>query len=134
MDSRKIVFRETLILALGEGICVGAMIAVFALAGYYSTGVLLGGLFGGLLTVLNFFFMAVTASLAADKAQAGDVAGGKKQISASRTMRLAALAALLFALGKSGLCQPLALVLPLVFLRPVLMMAEFFRKGRDVQS
>ncbi len=128
MDSRKIVFHETLIVSLGEGICVGAMIAVFALTGYYSTGVLLGGLLGGALTVLNFFFMAVAASLAADKAQAGDVAGGKKQLAASRTLRLAVLAVVLLALGKSGLCQPLALVLPLVFVQPVLTLAEFFRK------
>ncbi len=128
MDSRKIVFRETRTVAFGVGVCVGAMIAIFSLAGYYSTGVLLGGLFGGVLTVLNFFFMAITASLAADKAQAGDVAGGKKQISASRTLRLVILAVTLFALGKSGLCQPLALVLPLVFTQPVLTVAEFFRK------
>ena len=33
MDSRKIVYKETAIVAIGVGICVGLMLAVFALLG-----------------------------------------------------------------------------------------------------
>ena len=49
MESRKLVFKETAIVAAGEAICVAAMIGVFVLLGYYDTAVLLGGLMGGIL-------------------------------------------------------------------------------------
>lgn len=128
MDSKKIVLHQTAIVALGETLCVAAMIGIFALAGYYDSGVLIGGIAGGALTILNFFLMAVTANMAADKAEAQDVKGGQQLLAASRIFRLLLLAALLFALGKSGICNLLALVIPLVFVQPILTVAEFFRK------
>ena len=69
MDSRKFVFKETAVVAIGQVICVAAMIGIFTLLGNFDRSVLLGGIFGGLLAVLNFFFMAVGATLAADKAE-----------------------------------------------------------------
>ena len=131
MDSRKIVWKETGIVALGQVICVGVMIGVFALLGYYDTTVLLGGIFGFLLSVLNFFFMAVGTSLAADKAEKQDVKGGKGLLQLSMALRYVVLLVLLFALAKSGLCNAIALALPLVFVRPVLTISEFFRKAGD---
>lgn len=128
MESRKIVFKETGIIAIGEAIGVALMLAIFALLGYFSRQVLLGGILGGLLTVLNFFFMAIGAVMAADKAVNQDVKGGKKQIKTSYAMRMALIFLVLFAFVKSGLCNPLASVLPLVFVRPVITIAEFFRK------
>jgi len=128
MDSRKVVYHETAIVAVGELICVAFMLAVYALLGRFDSTVLLGGIIGLLLAVLNFFFMAVGASLAVDKAANQDVAGGKKQIKLSYTFRMIAIFVILFACVKSGLCNALASVLPLVFVRPVLTVAEFFRK------
>lgn len=128
MESRKIVWKETGIIAAGVTICTALMLAVYALLGYFSTKVLLGGIFGTLLTVANFFFMAVGTSLAADKAQDQNVSGGKAVMRSSMGLRLLVLFVLLFALLKSGICEPLALLLPLVFVRPVLMLGEFFRK------
>ena len=43
------------------------------------------------------------------------------------------MAVVLFALVKSGLCNVIAVVLPLAFNRPILTICEFFRKG-DNQS
>ena len=57
MDSRKVVLRETGIIAIGEAICVALMFAVFALIGLFEQSVFLGGLVGGLLAVGNFFCM-----------------------------------------------------------------------------
>lgn len=128
MDSRKIVLNETRIILIGEIICVAIMLAVYALLGYFDRTVLLGGIVGGILAVLNFFFMAMNASLAMDKAAQQDVKSGKKQIKLSYTMRMAAIFVVLFAFVKSGLCDALASVLPLVFVRPVITVAEFFRK------
>lgn len=128
MDSRKIVFRETAVVAIGQVICVSAMLGIFALLGKFDRTVLLGGVVGGLLSTMNFFFMAVGASLAADKAAQQNVNGGKATIKSSYLLRMVLLAAVLFAFAKSGLCNVVALVLPLAFIRPIITVAEFFRK------
>ena len=128
MESRKIVYRETAVVAIGEAICCAIMVGVFALLGECDTSVLLGAFFGWALTVGNFLFMAIGTSLAADKAQAQDVKGGKAVIQSSMALRLLVLFVLLFALAKSGFCNVFALALPLAFVRPVLMLGEFFRK------
>lgn len=128
MDSRKIVFQETAVVALGQAICVGLMLAVYALLGRFSMPVVLGGVLGGALAIANFLFMAIGTSLAADKAEQQDVKGGKGLIQMSYLLRLGLLFLILFACVKSGLFDLVALVLPLLFVRPVLTVAEFFRK------
>lgn len=131
MDSRKIVYRETGIVALGVAVCVAVMLGVYAMLHMLDSTVLLGGVFGGILAIANFFFMAVGTSLAADKAEAQDVKGGKALLQMSMLIRYAVLFVLLFACAKSGLCAPIPLVLPLVFVRPVLSFGEFFRRKGD---
>lgn len=133
MDSRKYVLKETLYVAAGEAVCVAAMIGIFALLGQYSREVLLGGIVGGLVAVGNFFFMAVGVTLAADKAENQDVKAGKALVSSSYTIRLVLMAVVLFAAAKSGYCNVFALVIPLVFVRPVLTLGEFFRKSGEKQ-
>lgn len=127
-ESRKIVIRETAVIALGQAICVALMYGAYALLGKFDLSVVLGGLAGALLATGNFFFMAVVATLAADKAQAQDVEGGKKLMKTSYPIRILVLAVLLILLAKSGVFDVLALALPLVFVRPILTLAEFFRK------
>lgn len=128
MDSRRFVLKETAIVLLGEILCSGAMVGIFALLGKYDSAVLLGAAVGAVLATLNFFFMAVGATLAADKAENQNVKGGKAMIQSSYLIRLVVLFAILFAFAKSGLCNVIALVVPLIFVRPVLTIAEFFRK------
>ena len=128
MDSRKFVIKETAMVAIGQAICVAAMVGIFALLGFYDRSVLLGGIFGGLLATLNFFFMAVGASLAADKAEKQDVKGGQALVQSSYMLRMVLLFVILFALVKSGLCNVIAVVLPLAFTRPIITLGEFFRK------
>ena len=127
MESRKFVYQQTGIVALGVGLCVALMIGIFALAGAFDLTVLWGGLLGGILSVGNFFFMALVATVASDKAVAQDVDAGQKLVKSAYPIRLLVLAAVLFALAKSGICNVLALVLPLAFVRPVLTAAEFFK-------
>lgn len=128
MESRKIALHETGIVAIGVSICVALMFGVYALIGRFSTAVLLGGLVGGLLSIANFFAIAIVATLAADRAEKQDVLGGQKLISSSYPLRMLVLAGILFACAKSGLFDLIALVLPLVFVRPTITVAEFFRK------
>ena len=131
MDSRKFVLKETAIILLGELICSAAMTGIFALLGYYNGTVLLGAIVGALLAALNFFLMGVSATLAADKAVNQDVKGGKAIIKSSYSLRLVLLFLVLFAFAKSGLCHPVALAVPLVFVRPILAVSEFFRKSGE---
>ena len=132
MDSRKYVMKQTGTVALGVLLAGAAMVGVFALLGYYDRTVLLGALAGSLVAVLNFFFMAVGLTLAADKAQEQEVKKGKAMVTSSYFLRMIVMFVVLFACAKSGYCNAIALVLPLLFVRPVLTVAEFFqKKGSD---
>ena len=128
MEGRKIVLQQTGIAALGEAIGIGIMLGFFALLGHFDLSVVLGGIVGGVLALINFFVMAMFASLAADRAQAGDVVGGEKLAKGTFPIRLAALAVLLILFAKSGYFNVLALAVPLLFIQPTLFIAEFFRK------
>lgn len=128
MDSKKLVWRETGIVAAGVLLCTAVMVGVFAMLGKFDVSVLLGGAAGALLAVGNFFFMAVGITLAADKAEKQEVNAGKLLARNSYMIRLLVLAVLLFACAKSGIFNLIALVLPLVFVRPTLTISEFFRK------
>lgn len=130
-QSRKYVIKETALVFAGVMVCVAVMCGVYAMLGKFGLPVVLGGLVGGVLTTANFFFMAVGATLAADKAEADNVKGGKALIKSSYMLRLVVLFVILFACAKSGWFDLLALVLPLAFVRPVLGIAEFFRKSGD---
>ena len=130
MDSRKEVMKETVLVTVGVLLCSAAMVGVFAALGQFSLNVVLSALAGSLIIILNYFFLAVTVTLAADKAEQGDAEKAKKMIRLSPVLRLAVMAAALFIGIKLG-GNVIALVLPLVFLRPVLMLGEFFRKKGD---
>lgn len=134
MDSRKVVFQETAVVAIGQVLCVAAMLGIFALLGQFDSTVLFGGVLGGVLATLNFLFMAIGTSLAADKAENQDVKGGKALLQSSYLLRTVVLFVILFAAAKSGLCNAIALVLPLIFVRPILSVGEFFRKKGDAES
>lgn len=128
MDTRKFLFQQTLFVAAGQALCSAAMILIFALLGKYSTSVLLGGIAGALIATSNYFFMSLFATLAADKAEAQDVAGGQKLIQLSYMGRMLGLFLVLVLCAKSGIFHLLALVIPLVFTRPILTVAELFKK------
>lgn len=130
MESRKIVYRETLLLAVGELLLTAVMVAVFAALGHFSGKVLWSALVGCLIAVGNHFFLGVTVSLAADRAEKGEVTPAQKMVQISSVARLVAMGVLLFVAIKLG-ANVLALLLPLLFIRPVLMLAEFFRKKGD---
>lgn len=130
MDSRKIVWKETAIVAAGELIGAAIMVAIFAALDRFQMNVLWSALTGSMIMIVNYFFMAVTVSLAADRAADGQLEQGQKLIKLSSTVRLLAMAAALVLGIKLG-GNVIALALPLAFARPVLLLAEFFRKKGD---
>ncbi len=131
MEDKQSIYREILIVSVGELICVAVMLGIFALTGHLDGAAIWGGVLGGGLSILNFFLMAVGVSLAADKAQRQDVKGGKRTIRMSMTLRYLLLIVVLVAAGISKRLNILALVLPLLFVRPVMSIGEFFRKSGE---
>lgn len=127
-QTKKYLWKQIGIVALGEVLGVAAMIGIFALLGKFDYTVALGGLVGGLVAFFNFFFMVVGLSAAADRAQNQDAKGGKSLVRGSYMIRLAVMFIVLFACAKSGYFNVIALVVPLLFVRPALMVAEFFGK------
>jgi len=128
MNSRTFIVKETLYLLLGELLCSAAIVGIYALLGALQPNVIWGVLVGSILSSANFFMLGVSADAAADKAQEQNVKGGKSLMRMSYQLRLIVLFIILFAFAKSDICSPLAMVLPLVLFRPILMVIEFLRK------
>ncbi len=128
-ESRKIAIRETLYILIGVAVLTVVMFAVYAMLGRLNLPVILGGVVGAVLSVGNFFFMAVAATLAADKAEKQDISGGTNLMRASYPVRILILGGALLLCGFSGYFDLIALVLPLAFVRPVITLGAFFRKG-----
>lgn len=133
MEDREIVYKETAVVAIGQAVCLGLMLLCYYLLDCFTTTVLFSGILGTVLAVGNFFFMAVCAILAADKAEKQDVAGGQKLLQLSMLGRFAVLAVVLLVAAKSSKLDLLSLGLPLLFTRPVLTVGEFFRKKEDAK-
>ena len=131
MSSKRFILHKLLILLLGQTVFVAAMCGVFALLGHFTWKVLLGGVFGAVLALGNFFFLAAAADRASDQAAGQDPKGGQATIRGSYILRLAVLFGLLFLLAKTGICNLLALILPLAANTPILLVSEFFRKSGD---
>ena len=128
MDSRNIVFKETSIILIGELILLPVMLLIFFLAGHFDRTAVFGGLAGAFLAVGNFFLMAMSTSVAADKAEQQDVKGGQATMQTSYILRQLLLFGALILCAKSGVMNLLALVIPVLFVRPIITFAEFFRK------
>ena len=134
MDSRKIVLQETSVIAIGEAICVPLMTLAFFLCGHFDRTVVFGGIAGALIATANFFFMAMSTSLAADKALQEDVKGGQATMQFSYIFRLIFMFGALAVCAKSGVMDLLALVIPVLLVRPIIMIAEFFRGKGGTQA
>ena len=120
--------RELLLFALGEAIVLAGTAGVFALLGRFSGKVLLGAAVGACLACLNYGLMALGVWAAADKAEAGDPAGGRKLITLSMLGRYLMMAAVLVIGAKTGLCDVIAMVVPLALSRVILFAVEYFRR------
>lgn len=128
-ESRKEVLKQTGLIAIGQVIGTGIMYGVFALLQKLDMTVVLGGIVGSLLAIGNFFFMALIATLAADRAEKQDVAGGQKLVKASYPLRLLVMAGVLVLCAlKREWFNVLALALPLAFVHITAMITGFFKK------
>lgn len=130
MESRNLILNETAIIAVGELICSAIMVGIFALLGYFRMNVLWSALAGSLVITINYFFMAITVSMASERAKNGDAKQAQGMIQLSSILRLLVMAGILILGIKLG-ANVIALVVPLAFERPILMVSQFFRKKGD---
>lgn len=128
MNDKQQTLRELLIFALGELICLGLLYGAVALLGKLDSKVLLGGAIGAVTAVLNYFLMAVGVYAAAARAEAGDPARGRRIVSLSMAGRFLLMIAILVVGAKSGLCNVVAMVIPLLLFRVLIFVGEFFRR------
>jgi len=132
LTSKQQVYRELLLFALGQIVVFGLVCAGFALAGHWSGKVLIGAAVGAALASVNYSLTAVGVFRAADKAEQGDPAAGQRIMTLSMLGRYLLMIGVLVAGAKSGLCDVIAMVIPLAMSRPLIFAAELFRrKDRD---
>lgn len=130
MDSRITIFNNTAALLLGELIGSTLVVAGFAAFQAFSWVVVVSTVVGSLVITANYFAMSIILHMAADRAEAGKLKEAQQAVKLSSTVRLAAMGAVLLISIKLG-ANVVALLAPLLFMRPVLMFLEFFRKKGD---
>lgn len=131
LESRKIVLRQSALFLAGELLGVAVMFGVYALLQKLNAPVVLGGALGCIIAVLNFFFMALYASIAADKAINQDVAGGQRVMRISQLVRYVLMFGALVVIGVSKKCDLIATVIPLLLFRPIVSVIAFFGKSGE---
>ena len=132
--SKHSILKETAKIGLGMSICVACMIGVYALIGKYDLSVLLGAIVGGALAMGYYVSMVICADIAAKKALQQDVKGGEALMRVAHIVRMVVLfgAWVLCALTKRF--DLIALVLPVVFVRPIMgVVDQLSRKGGGAQ-
>lgn len=125
----KAAIAQVLRTAAAEAVAVALMLGVYALLGKMSTAVLLGALFGYVMSVGNFLALSVAVSRAVDKAEAGgDPVEAANRVRLSGALRLLALFGLYVAVLMAGVVDPLASLLPLLTMQAAIRLTEYFRK------
>lgn len=128
LTDKQQTLRELLIYSVLQLVCAGLMIGVFALLKQLNGEVLLGAAVGVALAVVNYFLMAVGVYAAAGKAEQGDPKAGQRIISLSMLGRYGLMILVLVAFAKSGVCNVIAMVIPLALSRILIFVGEFFRR------
>lgn len=131
MESRKYLTFQILSMLAGELLLSAVMIIVFAVLGYYDRSVLLGAIAGALIATANHGVLVAGVMIASKKAENQDAKGGQSVIQLSYMGRLLGLFLVLVLCAKSEMFHLLALVIPLLFSRPILTVTDHFiqKKG-----
>ena len=139
MKPESAVRRETVRVAAGVFALVAAMLIVYAIAGKFSAPVLLGGVYTGLLTVVNFFIMGLTVQGVTNRAaererteqELADLTlEMKNRMKLSYNIRMIALFALLVVGIAVFKFDPLATILPVVFPTVVIRVLQIMEARR----
>ena len=127
MDSHKIVWKETALVAACELIAAALTVAVYALLKKLDAGVWIGALVGALLATVNYFLLALAASKVTDSAAAnGSDKAGQGMMRFSYILRLILIFAALVVLAKLKVINPLAAIVPLVLMQPIILFTQYY--------
>ncbi len=121
----KAVIQNTLYIAIWQVILAGLMQAVYLIIEKWSVPVLLGGLFGSVIAVINFFAMAMTVQ----KVVSLEPKDATAKIKLSQLLRF--LAIIVLAVVGCLLFDPVATVIPLLFPRFAIMLFPLFNKKKE---
>lgn len=129
MQVDKVVKKETKNIAVGILICSIITQIGFLLFGKYSLAVLLGSIYGGAITLLNFFLMGLTVQKVADM---DDANAAKRKMQASYSTRQLALLVLvgvgMYIAVNHGIFHWLPILLAVIYPRLIIAVGGFFRK------
>lgn len=128
MDNRKYVFSQVLTVLIGELLLSALMVGVFALLGHFDLNVVLGAVAGAVIATANHLVLVLSVMAASAKAEKQDVKGGQALVQMSYMGRLIGLFLVLVLCAKSGIFNLVALVIPLVFTRPILTITDHYNK------
>ena len=137
------VRRETARVAAGVFALVAVMLAVYAIIGKFSVSALLGGVYTGLLTVVNFFIMGMTVQgitdRAAEKARTEQEIAEltlemKNRMKLSYNLRMIALFALMVVGISVFKFDPIATILPILFPTLVIRVLQIMEAKRPSVS
>lgn len=123
----KSTLRDLLPILLTELVLCGVMLGIYALVGYLSKKVLLGAALGAAAALINFGVM-VLLLFRAERAESP--AKGQLYVRGTYTVRMVVLLAALVIALKSGYFDPLATVLPLLFIRLALFVPQLRQKKK----
>ena len=128
MDNRKYVFSQVVTIFIGELLLSALMVGVFALLGYFDKSVLFGAAAGSVIATSNHLVLVLGVLAASSKAEKQDVKGGQALVQMSYFGRTIGLFLILVLCAKTGIFNLIALVIPLVFTRPILTITDHFNK------
>ena len=112
MRKHQDILRQSGQLAVAVALCIAAMLAVYALAGYYTTQVLVGALIGFVLAMGNFLALSITVSNALDRAaNGGSPQKAQLEIQTSSVVRPVVLVIFYILIFRAKLCDPVAAIL-----------------------
>ncbi len=128
MFTQNLTLKMTAKMILGEGIVIAIMCVLFYAFDSFDLSVLFGGLLGGFLAVLYLFFicLGVNRSIGEETPTKG-----KKSLTISYYLRLFLLGVGLVIGLKLDIFNNIALIIPVLLMRPILMVAELI--GKEVK-
>ena len=149
MKKNSIPIFELLALLIGEAAVSLITVLVFTVIGKFSFAVIFGLILGTAVSIINFIILSVLASRAVDRVMARRPEGemdeeeaaefaAKNQGELQASMKLSFIIRNIFLLGTLVLAfllktvfDVIATVVPLLMLRPLLMLAELIKRRRD---
>lgn len=148
MNKQKLPLRELLAILIGEILTSSVICGIYLIIKKYTYKVFLGVLLGSTVTLLNFLVLSIMTNRVINTFLEER---GKKELSEEETMeitmkfqgkiqtqmkisfliRILVLVASLIAAFLSGVFEPLATVIPILMMRPIIMVSELIkRKGQ----